>query len=433
MRVRRRSALLEGSVRVVVLAALLAGGLAAVAQEPGAEDANPPLIQQRLLIAGQFRPEGGVLVHAIDPSSPTTRMVAAADSQIVSSLAVGDLITHVNGEPVDSPVALVNALNRFAGAARLTVISGGTGLAADWISATEAVPVAPAPLLAPATDRRTAWVVLAGLTDDEQIGRDVETSLLHLERLLQSQVAPDRLRIQALKGPACNAGQILETIRLLPVGGDDTLLVYYLGHGAFDVNAPDDHPTRGQFFTIPSGDLLRTDLQREMEARPARLRILLSDTCNMPGKIDRAIPAFDDSMPSPNRITGLTATEKLLFNFRGSLDVGAASPGDYSWYTALYGGWFTWTALHVLPRQGDWNGFLSALPAEADSFFQKQRTTILSNPGNTDGPTLDALQGQTSVTPKVFQASIETDVAEADSQDVSKRLVVDPKDAIGPD
>ncbi|ODT98664.1 MAG: hypothetical protein ABS79_05505 [Planctomycetes bacterium SCN 63-9] len=379
-------------------------------------------VQQRLLIDLEFLPGTGAKALSLKPGSPTARMRSAANPAFVATIVPGDVITRINGENVDTPEAYIRALNRRAGGVRLTIADGATGQVSDWLSDTTSIAsAAPEIAPAPAAARRSAWILLVGLTDDISLGLSVEESLNKLQQLFKAEVEEDRMQLRILKGDACNANTILQTVRGLASKPDDTVLVYYLGHGAYDPNAPEDDPTRGHFFQIPSGDLSRASLRQTINARPGRLKILISDTCNVPGQ-----PRFRLSPVAEARVAqirGLTPTEKLLFHFRGTLDIGASSRGESSWFSLPYGGWFTWNLLQLLPDQSDWGSLLPKLATASNGFYVSKRMDLLANPGDSAADAIESIRNQTSMTPMLFANELNSDIAQADANNNALRNI----------
>jgi hypothetical protein len=376
---------------------------------------RPASVQRRLGVRLGFRPEGGAVVAEVIPGSPTQRLRPAGGAGPVMRLVVGDVILRVNGEAVADLQTFQAALNGGLAEARLAVADGATGTESDWICGTAEVR-SPEP---PAAPRRRAWVVFVAQTADPILGEFIPVSLKKLQDLFRSQVASGRLRLRLLDGLDCTADGVLAAVRELPMAADDTLLVYYLGHGSYDPGVPPDDPTGGHYFDLTGGRLRRGDLRRELEGRPGRLKVLISDACNVPAVSDVVRPVAEMRV---HLVEGLTATEKLLFNVRGVIDVEAASRSQYSWYGPPYGGWFTHVLVGLL-RSDSWPDLLARLQVEANGFFVARKLRIASNPAGVEASTLNALRNQAEMRPKVFAADLRDDVAEADANDQTTRQV----------
>lgn len=381
---------------------------------PGRWVCRPAQYRRGLSVGLGFRPQGGAVVRSIGQGSPTQRMRPAAGAGADRRLAVGDVIVRVDGQAVDTEAALLAALDSDAADIRLSVSDRGTGAVQDWIC-----PAVPIRLPQARTARRSAWILLVGQTDDPQLGRFIPISLSKLRHVFTEQLASDRLRFRIVDRPDCTADGILAAIRALPLAADDTLLVYYLGHGAYDPAAPADDPTGGHYFDLPTGRLTRSRLLRELQARPVRLRVLISDACNVEGLNDESRrPVQEYAVRS---VEGLSATEKLLFNVRGLVDIEAASRGQYSWYGEPYGGWFTHVLVDLLPRHDNWPELIAKLRTDANDFFNACKLRLALNPAGANATAIAALRSQEAMTPFVFAADLRDDVAQADARDRSRR------------
>jgi hypothetical protein len=273
------------------------------------------------------------------------------------------------------------------------------------------------------TTRRIAWVLIVGQTDDKDLGASIRVGIEKLESVFSNWVAGDRLRLRLVEGADCTAEGVAAAVRNLPVGVDDTLLVYYLGHGAFDPGVPESDPTQGHYLDLAGGRLTRETLRREIEARPGRLKILITDACNVEGTV--AVPEVPVAMVRILVIEGLSDLERLLFGVRGIVDVESASRGEYSWYGEDVGGWFTYKLASILPRHADWPGFLKQLSADSNAFFKARQLLIVAKPANISPNDYDRLVKQGSMRPKVFRDDLQSDFAEIDELDRTPRQVTD--------
>ena len=122
---------------------------------------------------------------------------------------------------------------------------------------------------------RVVRVLLIGDTNDGPIGNAVGVSLQGLEADIKGLIPNQFVTIESVKGNDCTADKIIERVNKIPANPDDAIVCYYLGHGAYD-------PGRGHFFRLPGGDLLRQTLFEHLLDRPGRLKVLLSDSCNVP-------------------------------------------------------------------------------------------------------------------------------------------------------
>ena len=132
------------------------------------------------------------------------------------------------------------------------------------------------------------------------------------------------------------SGQVAEWLDNLRVSPEDTVLVYYNGHGKIDsfgthdllfdpgVNA--DTPDRGK-------------LSQQLKEKPARLRMLITDTCS-----NISDDLSDDTFSKyavEVRAKARPYLQDLFLEHEGFLDITAASPGQFAIGNDDLGGHFT--------------------------------------------------------------------------------------------
>ena len=132
------------------------------------------------------------------------------------------------------------------------------------------------------------------------------------------------------------SGQVAEWLDTLRVSPEDTVLVYYNGHGKIDsfgthdllfdpgVNA--DTPDRGK-------------LSQQLKEKPARLRMLITDTCS-----NISDDLSDDTFSKyavEVRAKARPYLQDLFLEHEGFLDITAASPGQFAIGNDDLGGHFT--------------------------------------------------------------------------------------------
>ena len=125
--------------------------------------------------------------------------------------------------------------------------------------------------------------------------------------------------------------KILQALDNCPAGENDTIVVFYTGHGAYDDN--------GHFLMMPDYEnrLYRKTILERMARKNPRLAVLITDSCNLqvpsgmaPGPAARMIP--------PERMTPLF--ESLFIRSRGVTDINSSSEGQES-IGAIGGGLLT--------------------------------------------------------------------------------------------
>lgn len=157
-----------------------------------------------------------------------------------------------------------------------------------------------------------------------QFERHINMDVAMVASIMSSHVPESRLvlRVMTIENNEDAAPRaILAALDELAPGPEDTLIVYYTGHGAAD--------DRGQYFDLAAGPLYRADLRNAMAAKGARLDVLLTDCCNArsDGK-SQARPYIDT--PPPEDFS--TIFRSLFIDQRGSVDINGCAPGESAFF-----------------------------------------------------------------------------------------------------
>jgi hypothetical protein len=215
-------------------------------------------------------------------------------------------------------------------------------------------------------------------------------------------------------GGDCTAEKIVDRVQALDAGPDDAIVCYFLGHGAYDPDLGQGEPGRGHFFQLPGGDLLRRTLVEHLLARPGRLKVLVSDSCNVPVRprvAARPKIAKDGKKDDDEGSRMPSSFERLVRYHSGVVDLNSSSLNQYSWYSNGFGGWFTFAFCRQMNAAPDWPRFMTALAEDSNTFFKQRRTRAVDNlPA---GQPLDAdlrrLKEQTAMTVSVYQMALAAD------------------------
>lgn len=224
--------------------------------------------------------------------------------------------------------------------AALAVVAGGAG--------------------ATAADPPPKLHVLLAIDTASNLRDSVEIDGSQMNRLLRANVPAARLSIQRLDGSKLTAAGVAAHFKALKVRPEDTVLLYYAGHGAKD-------PTKGHAFVpqmqkVPPA--FRSDVRDAMKKTGAGLVVLLSDCCSthskLAGKGGHGVTRERDSVAG----TAVHPTlDNLFFGHRGVVDLTAAADGEASWGDPMNGGLFTRTLAAQLLRPR------TALDADGDKFI----------------------------------------------------------------
>ena len=174
------------------------------------------------------------------------------------------------------------------------------------------------------------------------------------------------------------ANQVTAWISSLQPDENDTILIYYNGHGMineegihilnFDPNLTNDFVTRG-------------GLRDQLKRKQCRLKMLITDTCSNQGLGSNTSPqSYGRVVPRKRRYT-----EELFLKHSGFLDITAASPGEKAWGNSEIGGFFTAALIESFTTSSDTDkdGSLSweeVLPATRDKTQEiANKATFIGN------------------------------------------------------
>ncbi len=112
----------------------------------------------------------------------------------------------------------------------------------------------------------------------------------------------------------------------------DTVFIYYNGHGSIEEN---EHLLS---FT-EDNKVSRAGLRARLEQKPARLKMLITDTCSTLVDTPEVVAASATYANVTGK--GERYTQHLFLQHEGMLDITAAERGDYAWGHQDIGGFFT--------------------------------------------------------------------------------------------
>ena len=161
--------------------------------------------------------------------------------------------------------------------------------------------------------------------------------------------------------------KILEAIDNCPNGPNDTIIVFYTGHGAHDEN--------GHFLMMPDGEnrLYRKTILERIGKKGPRLAVLITDSCNL------QVPAGMGPAPSARLMPAERMSplfETLFIRSKGVVDINSSSEGEVS-VGAIGGGLLT-LSLAYMGNQPNFKSYPGFTRPERSSFEGKTDAKIPS-------------------------------------------------------
>ena len=139
---------------------------------------------------------------------------------------------------------------------------------------------------------------------------------------------------------------VKDWLHALHANQEDTVLVYYNGHGSIQ-SFDDEHVLN---FDQSKDVVPRTKLREWLEQKQANLKMLITDTCSNYAETPGAelSVSFAEGLPK-NRLH----TENLFLQHTGTLDITAAAPGQFVFGNNKVGGYFTAALVESFTAEAD--------------------------------------------------------------------------------
>jgi hypothetical protein len=198
---------------------------------------------------------------------------------------------------------------------------------------------------------------------------------------------PGRLDLTVLSGADASPDKIRQHLRDLPQMPNETLFIYYGGHGAIDpdksdyvlldrirkrygtgkltaeqrgklrrelLNAVGDRTLdNGHYFAMSSGDLGRREVLDAMRSKKPQLAVLMTDCCSEVVQRSAASQVMLAFTSSSERSVNIARINQLLLEQVGTVDLNAAQPGELAWIVDNEGGFFTNAFIAACSDQSD--------------------------------------------------------------------------------
>ncbi|WP_165231815.1 PDZ domain-containing protein [Aquisphaera insulae] len=208
---------------------------------------------------------------------------------------------------------------------------------------------------------------------------------------------------------------IVSAIRQCTVNQNESLMFYYIGHGATDPNYGHFLSTHGEG---QRRDLLRSRLRGEIVRKRAGLSIIVSDCCSSSGRAQIAVS------PAPQVDGELFQTlEDLFLRSRGVVDITGASyfsqdgAGEFGWFHQHWGGLFTagfCDAMcggqvinrRILDNNQDgvvgWNEIFPVVVENTQRYFTRYKSDVIDGKVEMSPDSVRKIRAQDSQTPQAF-------------------------------
>jgi len=215
---------------------------------------------------------------------------------------------------------------------------------------------------------QTLHTVVFCNTIDESIGRSMSIEFLNMKNQVKTWAGlidydEDN---HWLDGPICTRANLKAAIDQMDVEPDDVILTFYGGHGSHAENDPDPWPQylMNSGFENQGNWVPMATLRKWVEAKGARLSIIISNCCNVVQKETTKKPlwAMGGDYTSLDNLNA--ANYKKLFAAKGLVMATSSKVPEPSWCNIPDGGLYTCDFIQAMKLVGmgivapDWNSVL---------------------------------------------------------------------------
>lgn len=257
---------------------------------------------------------------------------------------------------------------------------------------------AAAPAKPPVTTLRALLIIADDYEDpeDNAIAQSIRVDLANVTNLLSLLERRQLVRVETtqVRGRNVTSKNVLSALKAMPTGPDDVVFVYFTGHGGMD---------KGEsFLAMATGDALdRKKLLSALDAKPARLRMMIADACtnevSEPVRT-RSFKRTKGAKPDEGRFDEIY--RHLLYGYQGNLYATASTEGEYAWSDDRTGGVFTKFFIR--------DGLLMDPAASWDTVFETARWKTMQAFSRMDAKTVEESKSEGSVnqTPRLLAAPV---------------------------
>jgi hypothetical protein len=226
----------------------------------------------------------------------------------------------------------------------------------------------------PAFGQKLHLVILAD-TNDDKIGVADRIDMEKLDAMFSANVPARQLHVVKLWGNNATPRNTLQAIGGLNIAaGQDTVMFYYSGHGAFVKEDKNDHilwPNKKPIY--------RNDIRNAIRRLQLRLSVVITDTCSV---FMRKPPAAG-ALPPAEELSPLFRT--LFFETRGLVDISCTKPGQAAKGNGEIGGWFTHAlCIRLMPQPPDETNQPNQEPVSWATILRDTNAAVLAQHPNAE-------------------------------------------------
>lgn len=217
----------------------------------------------------------------------------------------------------------------------------------------------------------TLHSIIIGDTQDRRIGKSVKLDLPKMKESSKKIAHYTGLNLKetVITGQDCNIKNILNTLESLDLDQDDTVILYYSGHGYRT-----DNPKDNRWPNMSPPGFAGVNLEYLAEIllnKNPRFILAIADVCNNI-ITERFAPETLIRRELVDETTIKTNFKKLFVETRAVILASGSSPSEYSYCDEKNGGHFTLYYLRFLNEEVR----KKEIPADWDSIFSKAKDKL---------------------------------------------------------